>query len=132
MGKQVLRRGWGQAVSRSGCLKKRRAGNRLQTMNLFAQSHQWKHQWWNMWNLPKVSNKDTRQMSLTLFWGSSVFSFSIFDFEQVKSQLGKTINDVDKWWRCHWRCSGILTVNFKHISFLTLVFWVFPLLPLNR
>ena len=30
-------------------------------------------------------------MSLTLFWYSSVFSFSIVDFEQVKSQLGKTM-----------------------------------------
>ena len=33
---------------------------------------------------------------------------------------------------CHWRHSGVLTVNFKHISYLALVFLVFLLLNLNR
>ena len=33
---------------------------------------------------------------------------------------------------CHWRRSGVLTVNFKDISHLALVFLVFLLLTLNR
>ena len=72
----------------------------LLNQHLLAESH---HQWnqqLNVLNLLKVNNKDTRLMSLTSFWSpnyylqthfpscSSIFSASIFNFEQVKFLLG--------------------------------------------
>ena len=34
--------------------------------------------------------------------------------------------------QCHWRCSGVIIVNFTHISHLALMFFMFLLLTWNR
>ena len=81
----------------------------LLSQHLLAQSHHWKDKT-NVWNLLKVNYKDTRKMSLTLFWCPYtanirhisylvlVFLFSIVDFEQVKVWLGSKRHHSEKWW----------------------------------
>ena len=69
----------------------------LLSQYLLAQSHRQKHQM-NVHNLLKVNNKETRTKSVTWLCISHVFSFSIVDSEQIKSQLGSKSQHSEKRW----------------------------------